>query len=92
MTNLRTLIAALGLTLTAGFGACLAEDAQDDNRVVSSALTAGSIDDCTPLMAGQHIEAGTVCVSNDEDFLYITYDTIDDWELAEAHALSLIHI
>lgn len=86
MTNLRTLIAALGLTLTAGFGACLAEDAQDDNRVVSSALTAGSIDDCTPLMAGQHIEAGTVCVSNDEDFLYITYDTIDDWELAEAHA------
>lgn len=38
------------------------------------------------LYAGQHIEAGTVSLSNDEDFLYVTYDlTGTEWWLEETH-------
>lgn len=37
------------------------------------------------LYAGQHIKAGYVYVSNDEDNLYVTYSTSMGWELTEAH-------
>ena len=38
------------------------------------------------LYAGQHIEVGTVSVSNDEEFLYVTYDlTGTGWWLKETH-------
>jgi hypothetical protein len=36
-------------------------------------------------MAGQHIEAGTIRVSNDEENLYVTYTTTDEWQLSETH-------
>jgi hypothetical protein len=38
-----------------------------------------------PLTAGQHMLAGTVVVSNDADFLYVTYNTTGEWELEEVH-------
>jgi hypothetical protein len=44
--------------------------------VVASAVT---------LTAGQSIDAGTVTVSHDGVNLYITYETIDGWELVETH-------
>jgi hypothetical protein len=38
-----------------------------------------------PLTAGQQMLAGTVVVSNDADFLYVTYNTSGEWELDEVH-------
>lgn len=38
-----------------------------------------------PLIAGQNTSMGTVVVSNDAEFLYVTYNTIEDWELDEVH-------
>ena len=37
------------------------------------------------LIAGQHINVGTVTVSNDETYLYVTYETSGDWYLTETH-------
>ena len=37
------------------------------------------------LIAGQHIDVGTVTVSNDETYLYVTYETSGDWYLTETH-------
>lgn len=37
------------------------------------------------LMAGQHIDAGHVEVSNDGDYLYVKYVAEDGWELTETH-------
>ena len=37
------------------------------------------------LYAGQNINVGTVTVSNDVDYLYVTYDLTGDWELVETH-------
>jgi len=45
--------------------------------------------DCTPvevtLVAGQTINAGTITVSNDADFIYVTYTTTNGWVLSETH-------
>ena len=38
-----------------------------------------------PLIAGQHINIGTVTISNDETNLYVTYETTGDWVLTETH-------
>ncbi|WMW22309.1 hypothetical protein RE476_00375 [Methanolobus mangrovi] len=37
------------------------------------------------LYAGQNIEAGTVNVSNDSEYIYITFETRDDWVILETH-------
>jgi len=37
------------------------------------------------LFAGQNIDVGTVSVWNDEENLYITYDTTGGWEMTETH-------
>lgn len=39
----------------------------------------------TTLCAGQHIDAGTVTVSNDGAHLYVKYETTGDWYLKETH-------
>ena len=39
----------------------------------------------TPLIAGQHIDAGTVTVSNDAAFIYVTYTTPNGYYLTETH-------
>jgi len=40
---------------------------------------------CADLMAGQHINVGTVCVMNDGDSLYVEYQTTGGWEMTETH-------
>ncbi len=44
---------------------------------------------CTPtevtLIAGQTINAGTVNVSNDANYIYITYTTTNGWVLSQTH-------
>ncbi|WP_319508346.1 hypothetical protein [uncultured Methanolobus sp.] len=37
------------------------------------------------LYAGQHIEAGTVNVSNDSEYIYISFETTDEWVILETH-------
>ena len=41
--------------------------------------------ECQPLIAGQHIEAGEVCVEIQGPNLAVTYNMSGDWELLEAH-------
>lgn len=41
------------------------------------------------LVAGQHTVIGTVIVSNDVNFLYVTYTTTGDWTLSQAHVFVL---
>ncbi len=58
--------------------------ASEDNPVRT-----GRIDDCTPtevtLIAGQTMNAGWVTVTNDADFIYVTYTTTNDWVLTQTH-------
>lgn len=42
------------------------------------------------LIAGQSINVGTVVVSNDVNFLYVTYNTTGDWDLSEVQ-LYVLH-
>jgi hypothetical protein len=37
------------------------------------------------LFAGQHMDAGTLTVGNDSEFVYVTYTTSGDWMLQEVH-------
>jgi len=37
------------------------------------------------LIAGQTIDAGTVTVTNDADFIYVTYTTTNGWVLTQTH-------
>lgn len=39
----------------------------------------------TALIAGQHIPVGTVVVENDEQYLYVTYQTDGYWLITETH-------
>ena len=39
----------------------------------------------TPLIAGQHINAGNVTVSNDDAYIYVTYNTENGYVLRETH-------
>ena len=39
----------------------------------------------TALLAGQHIDAGTITVQNDANNLYVTYTTTNGWQLQETH-------
>ncbi len=44
-------------------------------------------DECYPLIAGQHTDAGEVCVSVDNipDELTVTYTTSGEWKMSEVH-------
>lgn len=40
---------------------------------------------CVDLIADQNIDAGEVCVINDNETLDVTYTTSGDWEIIETH-------
>jgi len=40
---------------------------------------------CYDFLAGQTILVGSVCISNDDDNLYVKYQTTEEWLLNEAH-------
>lgn len=52
-------------------------------------IISGRIEDCIPtevlLIAGQTMTAGTITVSNDADFIYVTYTTTNGWVLTQTH-------
>ena len=39
----------------------------------------------TNLIAGQHTVAGSITVSNDDENLFVTYETVDNWLINETH-------
>lgn len=40
---------------------------------------------CSDLMAGQHTDAGNVCLEVSDEILYVTYTTTGAWELTKVH-------
>ncbi|CAK8724001.1 hypothetical protein KKHLCK_13520 [Candidatus Electrothrix laxa] len=48
--------------------------------------------ECQPLIAGQYIEAGEVCVEVQGTTLAVTYNMFGDWELLEAHLWSGVEL
>jgi hypothetical protein len=75
-------------TLFAGLAAvgCESGDGSSPTTgVARSALLEVEGSECTTLYAGQHIDAGEVCVTVDEDELVVSYATTGDWELVETH-------
>ncbi len=85
MMNLNAIAAICTLAIATSMGACLTED-EPSVSVHQSAIVGVSGDQCTTLWAGQHMDAGTICVSTDETNLYIHYAVTGDWELTEAQA------
>ncbi len=66
--------------------ACNSEDVNFEFNEKSSAQQTTCEDaKIVTLIAGQHIDAGTVTVTNDEENLYVTYQTNDDWSISETH-------
>jgi hypothetical protein len=68
-------ILVLGLVLVLGLS-MIASAAAEEPIICGEAQV-------SPLTAGQFIPVGTVTVSNDEDNLYVTYQTTGDWYLKE---------
>jgi hypothetical protein len=59
----------------------LASSQADDVKGISDTCKSRTF----ALVAGQHTVVGTVVVANDANFLYVTYNTIGDWDLGEVH-------
>lgn len=51
----------------------------------SAEVTVSGGTSCVTLLAGQTINAGTVCSTVQGDYLNVTYSTTGGWELTEAH-------
>lgn len=64
----------LGLAVALGVGFAVPADAQSCTPV------------STPLVAGQHFQAGTISITNDASYLYVSYNTNSPWTISEAHA------
>jgi hypothetical protein len=76
------ILAALPLAFTS----CQQDEALTDTAM-NSALRSSELcaESSTRLMAGQHHVAGEMIVSNDEDFLYVTYSATGNWRIKKTH-------
>ncbi len=75
------IIAAMAVAFTS----CQKEEEVMDN---AASLRFGEIcgdEASTALMAGQHHLAGNVTVSNDADYLYVTYNATGNWRIKKTH-------
>lgn len=54
-------------------------------ELVVGSTDANAGEGCVPLLAGQTIDVGTVCVEFVDEQLRVTYTMDDGWELTEAH-------
>jgi len=61
------------------------EPAQSKDELTGRVIEGGCTPTSVTLMAGQTINAGTVEVTNDADFIYVTYTTTDGWLLTQTH-------
>ncbi len=70
---LMPVIAMLGLLLI-GFSPVAGQAKADCGEIMETAL-----------IAGQHIPVGSVSIENDEQYIYVTYQTDGEWRIAETH-------
>ncbi len=72
---------------TLALGACVDEvTSRNDPAIVAAPYTVTvEGEGCVPLVAGQHIDVGTVCATVVLDTLRFTYHTTNGWLLDEAH-------
>lgn len=59
--------------------------ANDNGQIYTNYLNEQKEIEKFTLFAGQHIDCGSLLVSNDEDFIYVKYKTNDNWHLKETH-------
>jgi len=86
----RLFMSLIGSLLVLAFAGCSDTPTHPSDSLsrVEAALSIGTDGEgiCTTLYAGQHIDAGTVCVNIDaNDDLVVIYSTTGGWELVEAH-------
>lgn len=83
---------ALAFLIAASFGSCKKNNTLNAESTDSSVVTTPSTPS-TPcgqaqvqnLMAGQFINSGNVTVTNDATNLYVTYNTVNGWEIQKTH-------
>jgi len=66
------------------FTSCQKEEIAEDVAAFRAGEICGDVAS-TNLMAGQHHLAGNVTVSNDADFLYVTYNATGNWRIKKTH-------
>ena len=85
---MKRILLLLGIITVFSMTSCSDEqliDSQDNvNQKSSSEAICGEAK-VVDLIAGQHINVGTVSVSNSESTLYVTYETSGNWYLTETH-------
>lgn len=86
----KSLLALLFTTAAFSFISCQKEKIEPQvTTTVDESPVEGRIDDCpateVTLVAGQSINSGTVTVSNDADYIYVTYSTSNGWLLTQTH-------
>ena len=89
MLNTRTLVIVM-LTLAAGVLGCSETVAPERNTAPATAVPISLLDPCgetktVTLWAGQFIDAGSVTISNDADYLSIHIETANGWYMTESH-------
>lgn len=95
---MRTRLATLAslLTLSSFLAACQEADpagpqpTSDPVGPSTSTIVIPSVPDLchqetVDLLAGRDLQVGTVAVGNDDETLYVTFETADGWEIAETH-------
>jgi len=70
--------------LAFGFTSCEKEEVAENTPSYRMTQLCGTTAS-TPLLAGQTMLAGNVTVSNDAEFLYVTYNTTGNWRLKKTH-------
>jgi len=88
---------ALSIAMIAGiFTACTKTAVTENELNLEERLVEmgqlGSGQSCTPLIAGQNINAGSFCITDSDtdgdgnpDMLHVTYNTVDGWQLKDVH-------
>jgi len=90
LNNSRTLVITL-LTVIAGVLGCSETVAPDRSMAPADAVPISMLNPCgdtkvVTLWAGQYIDAGSVTISNEADYLSIEIVTGNGWYLTESHA------
>ena len=82
--NLVGLIIIFSLLLSCKKEEVILKKTTNDEQVYENNSSKQNFKEFT-LYAGQHIECGSIKVTNDNDFIYIKYNTTGGWNLKETH-------
>lgn len=83
-------VASVGLLTLTVFSACKKHNPTPVQTLTTENEnpTAGTQEGCSmvyTLYAGQHIDVGTITVSNDDENIYVTYSTENGWVMDQTH-------